>query len=84
LPVSAVTRWNPGFVDRVVQLAERHGLIRAQNGELSLTDDGRVRTKAAIVTTLVETGFAAVLTTRVRPRSVTKAVWDTRVGEKRR
>jgi manganese/zinc/iron transport system permease protein len=44
-------RWNPGFVDRVVNLAERHGLIRDQNGQLSLTDAGRARAKAAIVTT---------------------------------
>jgi manganese/zinc/iron transport system permease protein len=44
-------RWNPGFADRVVQLAERHGLIRDQSGELSLTDEGRARAKAAIVTT---------------------------------
>ena len=26
-------RWNPGFAGRVVELAERHGLIRDQNGD---------------------------------------------------
>ena len=44
-------RWNPGFANRVVELAERHGLIRDQNGRLSLTDAGRARARDAIVTT---------------------------------
>jgi hypothetical protein len=34
-----------------VELAERHGLIRDQNGQFSLTEQGRARAKDAIVTT---------------------------------
>lgn len=44
-------RWAPDFATRVVRLAERHGLIREQHGQLTLTDAGRARAKDAIVTT---------------------------------
>ena len=44
-------RWTPGFSARVVELAERHGLIRAHDGQLALTDQGRARAKAAMVST---------------------------------
>jgi len=42
---------NLGHSSVVVQLAERHELIRDQNGQLSLAKQGRARANAAIVTT---------------------------------
>ncbi len=49
--LNAHLRWQPDFAVRVVQLAERHELVRQQNGDLSLTDDGRARAREAIVMT---------------------------------
>jgi hypothetical protein len=49
LHVFHVYCWGPGFADCVVQLfPERHGLIRAHNGQLGLAEQGRARAKAAI------------------------------------
>jgi manganese/zinc/iron transport system permease protein len=44
-------RWPPAVAARVVELAERHGLVRNDAGQLTLTDRGRARAQEAIVTT---------------------------------
>lgn len=42
-------RWEPQFVDQVVQRAERRGLVRRAQGVLALTDRGRQRAAQALV-----------------------------------
>jgi manganese/zinc/iron transport system permease protein len=42
-------RWEPNFAADVVRLAEEDGLVSRHEGDLSLTDDGRVRASAALV-----------------------------------
>lgn len=44
-------RWAPEFSTRVVRLAERHNLLENREGQLSLTEVGRERARAAIVMT---------------------------------
>jgi manganese/zinc/iron transport system permease protein len=41
--------WEPNFAGEVVRRAERGGLIVRQNGDLSLTDNGRERAQLALV-----------------------------------
>lgn len=41
--------WEPNFAGEVVRRAEREGLIERQNGDLSLTNDGRERARFALV-----------------------------------
>ncbi len=42
-------RWEPNFASTVVDQAERGGLVRRNNGDLYLTDDGRARARTALV-----------------------------------
>ncbi|MGH2535731.1 MAG: metal ABC transporter permease [Thermomicrobiales bacterium] len=44
-------RWDPVFIARIVRLAEREGLLDESGGLLRLTEDGRDRARAAMVTT---------------------------------
>lgn len=42
-------RWEPNFAITVVSQAERGGLVRRSNGDLSLTSDGRARANSALI-----------------------------------
>jgi manganese/zinc/iron transport system permease protein len=42
-------RWEPGFAQRVVRLAEREGLVVRQNGHLALTETGRDVARAQMI-----------------------------------
>lgn len=43
--------WDPAFIQRIVQLAERDGLVQERRGLLTLTEDGRERARTAMAGT---------------------------------
>lgn len=48
--LEAELRWGPEFASRVVQYAERHGVVIRSDATLALTDQGRELARRAIVT----------------------------------
>ncbi len=42
-------RWQPTFADRIVQSAQRRGLVNRVNGHLELTENGRTLAQETIV-----------------------------------